>query len=131
MISPHISCRIRDDRVCAAREANGRSSGKGGHLDYGIDGPLTGDVGMNVELNLGGTEEAAVGTVVSLEAAPDPNASLPYFMQQAGASGAGTSHVRPSAEHEFAAAQSLVRYPEVLHPAHIMSLRFCAAAAGT
>lgn len=72
-----------------------------GHLDYGIDGPLTGDVGLNVELNLG-TEETADGTVVSMVAAPDPNASLPYFMQQAGSTGAGTSQVWTSfLEHGF------------------------------
>lgn len=78
--------------MCAAKETSGRGGGARGHLDYGIDGPLTGDVGMNVELNLG-TEEAAAGTVVCIEEAPDPNTSLPYFMQQAGSSGAGTRQV--------------------------------------
>jgi hypothetical protein len=76
----------------AAKEQSGRGGGARGHLDYGIDGPLTGDVGMNVELHLA-ADETAAGTVVSMEAAPDPNASLPYFMQQAGTSKAGASQV--------------------------------------
>ena len=75
----------------AVKETSGRGS-KGGHLDYGIDGPLTGDVGINVDPNQG-AGQARAGTVVSTEAPPDINESLPYFMQHPASSGAGTSQV--------------------------------------
>lgn len=76
----------------SAKETAGRGGGGRAHLDYGIDGPLTGDVGINIELDQG-AGQTATGTVVSMEAAPDINASLPYFMQQPGSAGAGTGQV--------------------------------------
>jgi hypothetical protein len=89
------SCRL----MHAARATTGRARGTGGHLDYGIDGPLTGDVGINVEVN-NAAADAPDGTVVSVAPPKDPKASLPYFMQQS-ASGTGAEAVEAKAKVSF------------------------------
>ena len=110
--------------IHAAAGGDKRGGTSRGHLDYGIDGPLIGDAGIAVEI--GGEDAPAVKQAHIIDAssdAPDPKASLPYFMQtEKQANGKQSAVVRTcmcSLPCKKCVGSALCKLPVVMMRAHV------------